>query len=76
MAPGHCSYIYLAAGLSTSEKADLPVMADRPGNHGVGGNVLFLDGTVRFFDSRGLVSLLETGEERIKRERLNAKGKN
>ena len=51
--PGRCSYIYLAAGLTTATPANTPIACDRPENHaGKGIHVLYADGTTTWLDKQ------------------------
>jgi hypothetical protein len=51
--PGRCSYIYLAAGLTTAAPANTPIACDRPENHrGKGIHVLYADGTTTWLDKK------------------------
>ena len=52
LTPGHCSYTYLGRGLSTKSVPDAAVVAyESPPNVTTGGNVLFGDGHVEWFDA-------------------------
>lgn len=51
--PGRCSYIYLAAGLTTATPGNTPIACDRPENHdGKGIHVLYADGTTTWLDKK------------------------
>ena len=64
--PGHCSYVYLAKGLSEPVNPKRVVVVERLENHEYGINVLRADGTVEWRDRPAAEELLaELGFERL-----------
>ena len=57
--PHHLSYLYLGKGLTTSSPPDTVVLTETPSNHDDdGGNVLFADGHVEWFNRKELEKLV------------------
>jgi prepilin-type processing-associated H-X9-DG protein len=57
--PGHNSYTYLGKGLTTSAPAQTPVLYETLSNHDDdGANVLFVDGSVEWFNKKNLPTVL------------------
>jgi prepilin-type processing-associated H-X9-DG protein len=72
-AAGNLEYIYTGEGLTDSVDADEPVLFEMSSDHGGGGNVLFGDGRVEFFNKTQYAKLFNgitsparvTAEEKI-----------
>lgn len=63
--PGHCSYIYTAAARPRNIPSDTVIAYESPGNHEEdGGNVLFADGHVEWFDAKVLASIISSAATR------------
>jgi prepilin-type processing-associated H-X9-DG protein len=58
---GHNSYTYLGKGLTTQSPAQTPLLYEILSNHdNDGANVLFVDGSVEWFNKKGLPTVLSS----------------
>ncbi|MGA2497267.1 MAG: hypothetical protein ABSH20_05975 [Tepidisphaeraceae bacterium] len=63
--PEHMSYVYVGKGMTTSTPVDTVVAYELPQNHdGDGGNVLYADGHVEWFDGKHLKDIITQAETR------------